>query len=470
MKKSERFIYIYFLLLPIIDLFTSLMTRFTNISITPGIIFKGITLIGCIVYLFFFSKSKYKIKSIVYLFILLFFGIIYFFSKNYEYSLNIIFTELKYAFKYFYFPVVLCGMLNIFDDFEISKKLIVKILVSNTIIYTVLMIVPYITSTGFNSYDMYWIYKGETGWFYSANETGAILTLLSISIYFILNYRNKIYLPIIFLLMISLSIIGTKVSFIGLIIMTILCLVATLLNQKKNIIKPCILVIVFLVASLFFSPTFDNFMSLKDNSNDNNQITDNKNNTKNDNKNNSDSSTNKADSNNNKDSNSNISDNIKEDTKKKLKELEDLIPISFITDNLKFILSNRDVFLLDNLNVYISSNMEDKIFGLGWEERPDIDYTFSKKIIEIDVADIFIHYGIVGFLIYFLPLLYCFILGIKNIKFFNNESWLALLTFMLQIGISLLAGHILSAPTVSIYLILMVGLTMVTVRDNKELE
>ena len=92
MKKSERFIYIYFLLLPIIDLFTSLITRFTDISITPGIVFKGITLMGCIVYLFFFSKSKYKRKSIIYLFILLFFGIIYFFSKNYEYNINIIFS------------------------------------------------------------------------------------------------------------------------------------------------------------------------------------------------------------------------------------------------------------------------------------------------------------------------------------------------------------------------------------------
>jgi hypothetical protein len=456
MKKSERFIYIYFLLLPIIDLFTSLITRFTDISITPGIVFKGITLMGCIVYLFFFSKSKYKRKSIIYLFILLFFGIIYFFSKNYEYNINIIFNELKYAFKYFYFPVVLCGMINVFDDFEVSKKLIVKILVSNTIIYTFLMIVPYITSTGFNSYDMYWIYKGETGWFYSANEIGAILTLLAISIYYILNYRNKKYLPIIFLLMLSLAIIGTKVSFIGLVIMTILCLVATLLNQKKNAIKSCLFVIVFFIVSLFFSPTFDNFMSLKNNSNGNAQINNKPNNIA-------------GSSEDNKDSNNGISDNIKDDAKKRFKELEDLIPIDFITNNLKLILSDRDVFLLDNLNVYVASNTEDKLFGLGWENRPDIDYTFSKKVIEIDVADIFVHYGIVGFFIYFLPLLYCFILGIKNIKFFNTESWLAILTFMLQIGISLLAGHILSAPTVSIYLILMIGLTMVIVRDNKEL-
>ena len=347
-------------------------------------------------------------------------------------------------------------MINVFDDFEVSKKLIVKILVSNTIIYTLLMIVPYVTSTGFNSYSMYWIYKGETGWFYSANEIGAILTLLAISIYYILNYRNKKYLPIIFLLMLSLAIIGTKVSFIGLVIMTILCLVATLLNQKKDAIKSCLFVIVFFIVSLFFSPTFDNFMSLKNNSNGNAQINNKPNNIA-------------GSSEDNKDSNNGISDNIKDDAKKRFKELEDLIPIDFITNNLKLILSDRDVFLLDNLNVYVASNTEDKLFGLGWENRPDIDYTFSKKVIEIDVADIFVHYGIVGFFIYFLPLLYCFILGIKNIKFFNTESWLAILTFMLQIGISLLAGHILSAPTVSIYLILMIGLTMVIVRDNKEL-
>ena len=256
--------------------------------------------------------------------------------------------------------------------------------------------------------------------------------------------------------MVSLSIIGTKVSFIGLVIMTILCLVATLLNQKRNAIKSCLLVIVFFIVSLFFSPTFDNFMSLKDNSNGNTQINNKPNNIT-------------GSSDDNKDSNNGISNNIKEDVKKKFKKLEDLIPIHFITNNLKLILSDRDEFLLDNLNVYVTSNTEDKLFGLGWENRPDIEYTFSKKVIEIDVADIFVHYGIVGFLIYFLPLLYCFILGIKNIKFFNTESWLAILTFMLQIGISLLAGHILSAPTVSIYLILMIGLTMVTVRDNKEL-
>ena len=87
MKKWDKIIYIFFLLLPIVDLCTSLITKFTSASITPGLIVKGIILIFCILYVFVFSKSKYKKKTVVYLCLLLFFGITYFLAKNYTFSI-----------------------------------------------------------------------------------------------------------------------------------------------------------------------------------------------------------------------------------------------------------------------------------------------------------------------------------------------------------------------------------------------
>ena len=66
MNIKQKIILIYFLILPFIDLATSLMTRFTDIMLTPGMIIKGITLLFAIIYIFFFSKSKYKRISIIY--------------------------------------------------------------------------------------------------------------------------------------------------------------------------------------------------------------------------------------------------------------------------------------------------------------------------------------------------------------------------------------------------------------------
>lgn len=458
MKKNEKIIYYYFLFLPIIDLFTSLIVNFSDIFVTPGMIIKGVTLLCCIVYIFFFSKSRYKKYSIIYLCLLSVFGITYIFFKNYNLSFSTIAYEGKFAFKYFYFPITLLGMLNIFNDFKISKKLIIKILISNAVIYTILMIIPYVTSTGLNSYGDYIIYEGKKGWFYAANEVGAILTLLLISIYYILNYRKKIYIILILPLMISIAIIGTKVSFLGLIIMTILCLVATLINKKRQAIIPCLIVSIFFIVSLFFSPTLTNFTNLKNNFGNNTskvEIPEKSNDVK---------------ENDSSESNNNKEGIITDKIIYKINKLEDIIPIHFVTQSLRIILSGRDKFLIDNLNVYLTSNIEDKLFGLGWKDREEINYTLSEKLIEIDVADIFIHYGLIGFIIYFLPLLYCIILGIKNIKYFTNETWLSFLTFMTGIGISLFAGHILSAPTVSIYLVLLLGLTIITICEKKEIK
>ena len=87
---------------------------------------------------------------------------------------------------------MICGVLNMVDDYKPSKELVIKILISNAVIYTILMIIPYITSTGFNSYTEYWLYKGESGWFFSANEVGAVLTLLLICIYYFISKYIKI--------------------------------------------------------------------------------------------------------------------------------------------------------------------------------------------------------------------------------------------------------------------------------------
>ena len=92
------------------------------------------------------------------------------------------------------------------------------------------------------------------------------------------------------------------------------------------------------------------------------------------------------------------------------------------------------------------------------------DYDVKKKLIEIDYLDIIIHYGIIGFIVYFLPLIYLFVRMLKEKSKKNPEFWLYLILLLLELMVSSFAGHVLSAPAVSIYLVLV----MYLIKLNKE--
>ena len=64
--KKNNLVYILILIMPIIDLLSSIITRnFTN-SITIGIVIKTALIMISFIYVFFFSHSKYKRKSVIY--------------------------------------------------------------------------------------------------------------------------------------------------------------------------------------------------------------------------------------------------------------------------------------------------------------------------------------------------------------------------------------------------------------------
>ena len=58
---------LFFLLLPFIDLITALTTRFINLPISAGVLFKGLYILVLTIYIVFYSKSKEKKIYIYYL-------------------------------------------------------------------------------------------------------------------------------------------------------------------------------------------------------------------------------------------------------------------------------------------------------------------------------------------------------------------------------------------------------------------
>ena len=121
-KKIANIFYIFLLIQPILDLLTSLMTRFVGLSITIGMIVRGLFLFGMIVYLLFINKSVHKKKSIIYLGILCIFSVIYLITKNGIFNLGFLKTEITYLFKYMYFPIVALCLINAFDELQLKKE------------------------------------------------------------------------------------------------------------------------------------------------------------------------------------------------------------------------------------------------------------------------------------------------------------------------------------------------------------
>ena len=103
----------------------------------------------------------------------------------------------------------------------------------------------------------------------------------------------------------------------------------------------------------------------------------------------------------------------------------------------RLIFSSRLEVLGKVSNLYLNSPLINILMGLGKS------YVNTFKGIEIDVFDIFFSIGIIGILVYGYL---CF----KNIKDIKLKG-IYLFTFILSIMISLVTGHILNTPNVSIY-------------------
>lgn len=398
-NKLLNLLYIYILFQPFIDLATSLVTRFTDSYITLGLIIRGIFLVVVTIYLLFYNKSKYRKINIIYLALVAVYILCYFIAKDSVFNFNFFLTEIKYIFKHIYIPILFIGLLNVFEankfEFEKMNNIFIKVV----IIYSVLIIIPIITFTAFSSYQVGGD-NGYIGWFYSANEIGSILTILFPFLFFFIIKRNT-YKSGLLLLPTTLVMIfiGTKTSLLGLVIPLVLLIIYFIIRitqKKEKYFKPLIISIVLFIMvsiSIFYVPAINN---VKENMSKHNNTT-------------------------------------------------------------SLILSSRDTFLLETSKIYEKANMDEKLFGLGITNRPDINNEKVEKAIEMDIYDIVFRFGVFGAIILFLPYIYIYYIVFKYFKD-KNKLQFDQLIYGYSIGIAIMiayiAGHVLGAPSVSIYLVM----------------
>lgn len=411
----KKMLYLYILLQPILDIITGISLNFFETNLSLNIIFKGITIVLILMYILFFSKSKYKKQCFIYLLILFIYFIIYFWHKQDIFYAGAFIGEITYAFKFYYYIIVFLALINLFDEYGYEKERIYRYLLINTFLYSLFILIPHISGTGLYSYNQK--HGGTRGWFTSANELSTMFALLiPFSFYLFADKVKHLKLLVIPISLIALALIGTKASLLSIILIVIFFSLYFLIKLKNK--KILVATIVLILPLVFFIKYIPGTQIFKNN----------------------------------------------------IEAAELLVnEDSTILDKvLTYTLRVRKTLYINISNIYKEQNTVSKLFGIGFNNREKINNEVIEKLIEIDAPDILFRYGIIGFIIYFTPVIYVLVISFKKIcirKKTDFYEYQNLFTVFMALGISTFAGHVFGAPSASIYLSISLAI-LLTINDN----
>ena len=407
MKKNIiKLIELFLILSPLFDMLTACMLQLLNINFTIGMVVRFIIILICVFYLIFIYKSKdkkYLLLMLGSIFIyLVIFGVLTIVNKD----ISVLLYEGQNALKTFYLPILLLSFYAIVKE---NKTFITnKTIVTVYIIYLLGIFIPDFLGIGFDSYAI--SKEGSIGFFNTANEISAIISIL-MPFFLLYLYEKKNFFLTIFLigiLVFDILSIGTKGPLLAfIIILGVILLIYIIYLAKEKLYKILsVLVITLFIFILFISLYLPKTAFYK---------------------------------------------NIE-------------IHLDFLgVDNVMevftdyelfdhFVFSSRLKFLGNTFNSYKDSSTLEKIFGIGYIENYGTD-DVSTKMIEMDYFDILFRHGIVGFIIYMGVFIYFFCKTFKHTYRLKDNTYKICnyLSLSLIILLSLITGHVLLAPSVSIF-------------------
>ena len=376
---------------PLIDIITSIMLT-NNINFTLGIFVKCIMLFLIGVYLLFIDKGNKKINYIV-VGLLLLFNALNIVNNRAIISDNF-FNYFGYLIKYDFNLLSLLFFVNYFKE----NKIDIKLLKIPIIIISISIVLSNLTGTALYSYDEF--RAGTSSWFSSANEFGAILSIMyPIAIYLFLDRKDSKKIDFIYVAIIAYGMIalGTKVGIASFVISSLAYLFFRVVNSKNyrlNYSFYVMLLLLFVPAVLFNElPAVKNikfrYDYVKNNAKDPNRIAN------------------------------------------------------------EVIFSNRDQYFL-----FIKNNNYDAFDYLVGKTNL---YEGGIALIEMDALDVFFMFGGYGFLLLYGIIFY---LGIKIIaKYLHNikkgfkyiKINMLIVCLVLTFLISCVVGHVILCPSVSVY-------------------
>lgn len=419
----ENFLLLFIILQPILDLVTSLSIIVFQASATVGIFVRLIVMGFGILYIILQARKKDNRKYIYYLGLLaLVFLIGLIINKMVKHPI-LMGEEIKYIAKTMYTFVMLGCYILVFKSFlqkgkEIGKA--ITYVVYATLLINTVMVISLATSTDFNSYEYF--KTGSRGWFYAGNELGAILAISFPIVLLFATEKTKRMKDIVFWIPAMLSIfslfaVGTKVGYgailLGLGTVVVVCLLQGIFHKESRsiLLLNGVIGAVLLAGVALYTPY--------------SPIT---NNTK-------------------------VHMKLIEEQQNQAKE--NVAPGDLPKDQVgDIIFSGRETFLNMEKTQFKNAPLSQKLFGMGYGGN----YKSEPKLIEQDFFDLFYSYGYIGFLFIIIPFAYY---GVKMLRTFikkwrelsNIQYALLVIGMALGLGIAFTAGHVLMAPGVSIYLV-----------------
>ncbi|MEK4889428.1 O-antigen ligase family protein [Bacillus sp. FSL M7-0996] len=433
-----HFLLLFIVFQPILDLLTSFSIYVLHMSATVGIVVRFAFMLLALGYLLLHRKQHGAKKYILYLCLLgivLTIGLVNNLMVKSPVSFG---EEVKFILKSIYPIVLLFGYIIVFKELKNKEYTFHKIItyfLYTTLIFSITLIVAMQTGTDFPSYPHSKI--GSRGWFFAGNDLSSIFAimfpiLVLYSIHKTTSFSKIYYWIPTILAMYASIMVGTKVGY-GAIVLTLgvallFSFIEYMVHRKKEgkgftyLVNTVVAVIVLggLIALTPHTPIAKNMgihMQIYEYKKSVQEEKDRK------------------------------EGKVIKEEKHEQGELTD-------SEMKSLIYSDRDKFLKVYKQYYKDAPLSQKLFGMGYAGN----YTDKIKLIEMDFHDLFFAFGIVGFLFYLLPFLYfgikLFMYVVTNFKKILTVKYMLLAsTLVLSLGIGFMSGHVLTAPSVSIFFV-----------------
>ncbi|PEX30926.1 hypothetical protein CN455_30965 [Bacillus cereus] len=441
-----HFLLLFIVFQPILDLLTSFSIYILHMSATVGIVVRFAFMLLALGYLLLHHKQQGAKKYILYLCL---FGIVLAIGlvNNLMVKSPVSFgEEVKFILKSVYPIVLLFGYIIALKELknnEFAFHKIITYFLYATLILSISIIVAMATGTDFPSYPNSKI--GSRGWFFAGNDLSSIFAIMFpivvlYSVHKTTSFSKVYYWIPTVLAMYATIMIGTKVGY-GAIVITLgialfFLFIEYMMHRKKEgkgftYLVNTVVAAVVLGGLLVLTPQ----TPIAKNMSIHLQIYEYK---------------------------KSVQEEKDRKEGKEVKEEEHKQGELTDSEMKSLIYSDRDKFLKVYKQYYKEAPLSQKLFGMGYAGN----YTTKMKLVEMDFHDLFFAFGIVGFLMYLLPLLYfgikIFIRLITNFKkLFSVKHMLLASTLVLSLGIGFMSGHVLTAPAVSIFFVVILAYLIV---------
>ncbi|AHA75195.1 hypothetical protein ABE52_24525 [Bacillus thuringiensis] len=473
--RFEHFLLFFIILQPVLDLLTSLSITLLKSNATVGILVRFLIMAVGGIYILIQAKEKENRKFLIYLILLAGVLGIGFINNKLVKNPIVLGEEVKFVAKALYIYIMLGSYILALKSLKKTVNISDKVrnsIVYSTLIINAIMVISISTSTDFGSYE--WMKVGSRGWFYAGNELGSILAIIFPIVVLYSIQKTKSWKHILYwipsLLMIySLIQVGTKVG-MGSIGATLAAAIGIIVLQllfdrknpnKKSLALNAVIAIVLLagVVGTFKQTPLAQNMGIHNNYLSEQNVAQQGQKEK------------------------EIKEKLKKEQELKAKEekhhkgekpeekakIEEEVKKEQKKENQEnLIFSGRQVYEERHKQFFKEAPMSQKLLGMGYagnfkyneQKQPD------PKLIEMDFHDWFYDFGIIGFVLLMIPFIYyglrillAFATRFKDI--FNIKYGMISASLLLALGIAYIAGHILTAPGVGIYFVVVLAYLIV---------